>query len=101
MKIKTEDEWLQTIQTPQVLETCGVSPPPRKFDPSQAFANLFNAYAKAINKGYKRTGSLFEEHFGRIPIMTDAYRANLIFYIHYNPQKHKFVKDFRDWHWSS
>jgi hypothetical protein len=101
VRIKTEEEWLQTIQTSRVLETREVSPPPRKFDPSQAFANFFNAYAKAINKGYKRTGSLFEERFGRIPVMTDAYRANLVFYIHYNPQKHKFVKDFRDWHWSS
>jgi hypothetical protein len=99
-RIKTEEEWCEFIQTSQVLETCDVSRS-KKFNPSQAFANLFNAYAKAINKGYGRTGSLFEERFGRIPVMTDAYRANLIFYIHYNPQKHKFVHDFRDWHWSS
>ncbi len=26
---------------------------------------------------------------------------NLIFYIHFNPQKHKFVDDFREWPWSS
>ena len=97
-RIKTEEEWLQTSrETSQVSETCEVL----KFNPSRAFSNLFNAYAKAINKGYQRTGSLFEERFGRIPVTTDAYLANLIFYIHYNPQKHKFVKDFRDWNWSS
>jgi REP element-mobilizing transposase RayT len=101
MRIKTEEEWFKTSQ---VSKTCEVSPEvphAKKFDPSRAFSNLFNAYAKSINKGYQRTGSLFEERFGRIPVLTDAYRANLIFYIHYNPQKHKFVKDFRDWHWSS
>jgi putative transposase len=70
-------------------------------DPSHAFANLFNAYAKAINKGYGRTGSLFEGRFGRIPVATDAYFQNLIFYIHYNPQKHGLVKDFQRWKWSS
>jgi REP element-mobilizing transposase RayT len=78
-----------------------VSDSKKKFDPSQSFSNFFNAYAKAINKGYGRTGSLFEERFGRIPVMNDSYLANLIFYIHYNPQKHKFIADFRDWPWSS
>ncbi len=99
VRIKTEEEF---IESSQVLETCEDSPlKKKKFDPSQNFANLFNAYAKAINKGYGRTGSLFEERFGRIPVMSDTYFANLIFYIHYNPQKHKFVEDFRDWYWSS
>ena len=32
---------------------------------SQAFSNLFNAYAKAINKAYGRTGPLFERPFKR------------------------------------
>jgi hypothetical protein len=73
----------------------------KKFDPSQSFSNLFNAYAKAINKGYGRTGSLFEERFGRIPVTNNSYFMTLIFYIHYNPQKHGFVDDFRDWEWSS
>jgi len=96
LRIKTEEEYLQTSR---VLETREVST--KKFNPSQAFSNLFNAYAKAINKGYGRTGSLFEERFGRIPVTNDAYFTTLIFYIHYNPQKHGFVDDFRDWEWSS
>ncbi len=98
LRIKTEEEWLQTSR---VLETPEVSEKPKKFNPSQAFANLFNAYAKAINKAYGRTGSLFEERFGRIPVTSDSYFTTLIFYIHYNPQKHGFVADFRDWEWSS
>ena len=97
-RVKTEEEYRQTSQ---VLETCDVSDAKKKFNPSQGFANLFNAYAKAINKGYGRTGSLFEERFGRIPVTNTAYFETLIFYIHYNPQKHGFVGDFRDWQWSS
>ena len=87
-------------ETSQVLKTCDVSMK-NKFNPSQRFANFFNAYAKAINKGYSRTGSLFEERFGRIPVMSTSYFKTLIFYIHFNPQKHYFVADFRDWCWSS
>jgi len=98
VRIKTEEEYL--LQTSRVLETREVLKP-KKFNPSQSFSNLFNAYAKAINKGYGRTGSLFEERFGRIPVTNDSYFTTLIFYIHYNPQKHGFVDDFRDWEWSS
>lgn len=69
--------------------------------PSQAFGNLCNAYAKAINKAFNRIGSLFEHPFGRIPITSDGYFMNLIVYIHRNPQTHGFVDDFRDWPYSS
>lgn len=34
----------------------------------QPFSNFFNAYCKAINKMYGRSGSLFREHFKRIRI---------------------------------
>jgi hypothetical protein len=68
---------------------------------SKKFSDFFNAYAKSINKAYGRTGSLFQHPFGRVPITTDRQFWNVIAYIHQNPQKHKFVKDFRDWKWSS
>ena len=68
---------------------------------SDQFSNFFNAYAKTINKTYGRTGSLFQHPFGRIPITTDRQFWNVIAYIHQNPQKHGFVKDFRDWKYSS
>ena len=68
---------------------------------SDQFSNFFNAYAKAINKTYGRTGSLFQHPFGRVPITNDRQFWNVIAYIHQNPQKHKFVKDFRDWKYSS
>jgi putative transposase len=68
---------------------------------SQAFNNLLNAYAKAINRACGRTGSLFQHHFGRLPVTSYRYFVALIHYIHYNPQKHGFVNDFREWPYSS
>jgi len=73
----------------------------RRRSPSQAFSNLFNAYAKAINKRHGRTGSLFERPFDRILVTSDAYFCWLVVYIHRNPEKHRFVDDFRDWPYSS
>lgn len=69
--------------------------------PSQHFSNFFNSYAKAINKAYNRSGSLFQEHFGRIEVDTTLYFNNLVHYIHFNPQKHGFIEDFRQYPYSS
>jgi putative transposase len=86
--------------TSQVLETCEVSGS-KELQPSQQFSNLFNAYTKAINNTYQRTGSLFQERFGRIEINNEYYFSQLVQYIHLNPQKHGFVEDFRDYKFSS
>lgn len=75
--------------------------PSRSGYPSQQFANLFNAYAKSINYAYGRTGSLFQNPFGRVVITNNRQFLNVITYIHQNPQKHKLVEDFREWKWSS
>lgn len=69
--------------------------------PSRAFSNLFSTYTKAINKAYKRTGSLFEKPFKRKIIDNNLYLIHLTTYIHRNPQIHRFVDDFRDWPYSS
>jgi putative transposase len=69
--------------------------------PSRYFSNLFNAYAKAINKAYERTGALFERPFRRIEVAEPAYFAHLVTYIHRNPELHGFVDDFREWAHSS
>jgi len=68
---------------------------------SQSFSNLFNAYTKAINKAYERSGSLFEKNFNRILIDSDCYFIHLISYIHRNPQKHGFTDNFRTYPYSS
>jgi len=95
VRIKTEEE---LAKTPSVSKKHLGSHPP---SPSQTFANFLNAYAKAINKQYGRTGSLFQHPFGRIPVTTDNYLLNLVHYIHRNPQKHGFVSDFREYPYSS
>ena len=42
-----------------------------------------------------------ETPFKRIEVNDDHYFTHLIWYIHYNPQKHGFVKDFREYTHSS
>jgi putative transposase len=94
VRIKTAEEQ----EPPRVSETLRGFKPKK---PGQQFGNLFNAYAKAINKAYGRTGSLFQNPFGRVLVDSDAYFVHLITYIHQNPQKHGFVDDFRLWPYSS
>lgn len=92
----------------RIKESSEVASRPSRFletskvlNPTQQFSNFLNAYAKAINKTYNRTGSLFQGRFGRIPVTTDGYLVTLVHYIHFNPQKHGFVSDFREWWHSS
>lgn len=100
--LKNHFHFLIKTKTPEEQrETLKVSETFRVLEPSQQFANLFNSYAKAFNRTYGRTGSLFEHPFHRIEVATDAYFAHLITYIHQNPQLHGFVDDFRDWPFSS
>jgi putative transposase len=67
----------------------------------KAFGNYFNAYAKSINKAYNRTGSLFQERFGRKYISDEKYFTEIIFYIHTNSQKHGITEDFTNYPYSS
>lgn len=68
---------------------------------SQAFSNCFNAYAKAINKSYNRTGSLFQDRFKRKMIKDENYLRSLIIYIHLNPENHNLIGDFTKYDYSS
>ena len=74
-------------------------------DPSKiiikAFASFFKSYAQSINKAYGRTGGLFEEPFRRIEVSNDSYFSELVRYIHFNPQKHGFTRDFTQYRHSS
>jgi REP element-mobilizing transposase RayT len=95
VRVKSADEIEAETKTLKVSETF------RVLSPSQPFSNLFNAYTKAINKTYQRTGSLFEHPFGRIPITSEQYLTQLVTYIHQNPQRHGLIDDFRRWPYSS
>ena len=83
----------KTSEVSETSEVCGSY--------SQPFSNLFNAYAKAINKRYHRTGSLFQSRFGRKRITNEAHLVQVVRYIHFNPQKHGLVDDFRGYPFSS
>jgi putative transposase len=68
---------------------------------SQSFHRLFTSFAKAINKQENRHGSLIEHPFKRKEVTNIEYFANLVFYIHANPQLHGICDDFRQYPWSS
>ena len=68
---------------------------------NQQFSNLFNAYTKAINKRYNRTGSLFEHPFKRIRVASYTHLIYLVYYIHHNPIHHGFCAHSLDYPWSS
>jgi putative transposase len=73
----------------------------KKYKPHQQFGNLFNAYAKAYNNRFNRTGSLFESPFERIPVTDDNYLKGLVYYIHKNPVKSGICQKMEDYMWSS
>jgi REP element-mobilizing transposase RayT len=64
---------------------------------SKAFSNLFNAYSKAINKAYQRSGSLFRDRFSRIKIHDEIYLKSLIIYINSNAVHHGFAVKVEDY----
>ena len=68
---------------------------------SKQLSHFFNCYAQSFNAAYHRHGKLLEEPFKRVLIDNDQYYTTLVQYIHYNPQHHNFVGDFRDWQFSS
>ena len=72
-----------------------------KMNASKQLGHFFNSYAQSINRVHKRTGPLFESPFERKLIDDESYLISMIYYCHHNPQHHGFVKDFRDWEFSS
>jgi len=115
VRIKKELDVPYMVQTPEgQKDTSGsaknlsvykspesVSFTPKKYKPSNQFSHLFNAYTKAINKRYHRTGSLFEHPFKRIPVTTNNHLKYLVYYIHHNPIHHGFCEHFLEYPWSS
>ena len=91
IRIKAEEEILSKQTSAHTVDKA----------PSIGFSNFLNAYAKAINKAYSRTGSLFQHPFHRVEVTGDAQFIAVIRYIHLNPQKHGCISDFRNWPYSS
>jgi putative transposase len=68
---------------------------------SGAMQRLSMAYTKAMNRRYKRIGSLFQGQFQAIAVDSDEYLYHLTRYIHLNPVKAELVADPKDWEFSS
>ncbi len=68
---------------------------------SRQLSHFFNSYAQSYNAAYNRHGKLLEEPFKRKMVDVDGYFTSLIYYIHFNPQQHGFITDFRNWEFTS
>jgi putative transposase len=68
---------------------------------SSQLRRMFISYSMAINKQENRTGSLFEKNFKRLEITEQEYLQYAIFYVHYNPEKHGVMSNFKDHRFSS
>ena len=66
----------------------------------RAFSNLFNAYTKAFNKRYQRSGNLFKKHPVKNLIDTEQYLRNVILYVNTNPDHHN-IENSLDYKFSS
>jgi REP element-mobilizing transposase RayT len=99
--MKNHFHFLLRIKDPEDLPDCIDKKGHMCKHPHQYFSNLFNAYTKAFNKKYSRTGSLFEKNFHRKRIATEDYLRQVILYIHHNPVHHGFCDDPSEYPWSS
>ncbi len=62
---------------------------------SSQYSKWILHYTNIINGNQNRSGSLFLNPFKRLHINNEEYLKRLIYYIHFNPEKHKECTDFR------
>ncbi len=62
---------------------------------------VFNVYAKAYNRRYERSGTIFEGRFGAVHVDNDRYLRYLCQYIHANPVKDGIVGQVEAWPFSN
>ncbi len=68
---------------------------------SAAMHKFSLSYTNAINRRYRRCGSLFQGRYQTIHVDGNDYLLNLTRYIHLNPVKAGLVKHPEDWEFSS
>lgn len=99
--LRNHFHFLLRIKPEEIFEKNETTGEDKLLDPSNQLSKFFNSYVQSINRAYGRTGSLFEHPFRRKVVDNDFYFSRLMVYIHYNPQTHGFVDDYRDWPHSS
>ena len=68
---------------------------------SDAFGQLCNSYAKALNRRYDRVGPLFQGRFQAKWIDKNEYLLHLSRYLQLNPVLGKLVQQAEEWEFSS
>ena len=68
---------------------------------AQIFGNLFNAYAKAVNKRYNRMGGIFVKSCKRKIVKDEDYLRQLILYVNTNAIHHQLAEEIEEWDYSS
>ncbi len=108
VRIKTLDEVQNYWDSQDISNLSGLSDPKgfknknnKNFIITNQFSKFFNAYVKAFNNRYKRTGSLLKKPFDRKKVDNMMYFKNLVHYIHHNPVHHGFCKKLQEYPWSS
>ena len=62
---------------------------------------LHTLYARSFNRRRRRTGHLFENRYGSVPVTSDPQLVTTAAYIAANPVKARLVDRPEDWDWSS
>jgi len=68
---------------------------------SKCIQHTFNSYTKAINKRYRRSGTLFEGKYKAREIYDDKSILEVSRYVHRNPLGGGLVKNIEDWKYSN
>lgn len=68
---------------------------------SKVMHRLLTYYSMRFNSVYRRSGVLFGNRFGSVPILNYSHYMNLLKYIHYNPVRAKICELPSDYPWSS
>ncbi|MCU0435460.1 MAG: transposase [Bacteroidia bacterium] len=63
----------------------------------KCFADFMNGYTKAMNKKYKRWGTIFAGRFRRIKIIDNTHLENTRAYLRSNPVHHGFTDNPDNW----
>ena len=62
---------------------------------------VFNSYSKAYNKTYQHSGTLFEDNYHVVPILSESHLLHLCRYIHGNPVKDGMATHPVEWPYSN
>jgi len=68
---------------------------------SKLMKRVCTSYSMNFNKKYERVGHVFQGRFKQVPIVSNAQLLWTSAYIHNNPKLDGFVKNIKDYKWSS